>query len=246
MHRGRIRALAAVAVLIGAGPVVASCGGGETVAGKPTQVSAGQRLTHIATPLARLAPEPSRFPSPYSAVALPPEAVAQAAADLTGVGRHGVVRPAECTPPAQRFGPDDTVVVVGTDAATRRTLSVQLTRVDRPLTERRDQLTRCLKATVTSPGAQSTLTSRLQPPPPVDADDVIAVDQTVESHGGGPALRQSMQTLVAQVGDVRVSATQMSFGASPEDAIGGGDEGESAAIDTLFTDTVVRLRKSAS
>lgn len=237
------KSVVAVAAAGACGVVLSSCTttvSGTAIPAKPGE-TVGSALARVKTPLAQLLPDPSRFPPPYDAMVLPPEAVAQAARDLTGVGSGATVNPPRCVPPTPKFGPDTIAMVVGTDDATRTTLTVELTRVTIPLTVRRDQLTECAKATVTDHGAVSSLTSSLQPPPPVDADDAIAVDQTLESHSVGKVQRESLTSLLAQVGDVRVQVTEMVFNGPSRNMIGGGDD-FSAALNTLFTDTVLRVR----
>lgn len=239
--RAAIRAGGVAAAAVVVGMSTASCG--STVTGSALPASSATAVKHIKTPLSALLPDPSRFPKPYDAVVLPPEAVRAAAGDLTGIAAGATVNPATCVPPPQRFGPDQTAIQVGTDDATRATITLELSRADDPLTVRRDQLVRCGKVTVTKSGAVSTVKTRMQPPPPVDADDVIAIQQMVESRGGGQNVRQSMLTLVAQVGDVRITATYMSFDAPSWDVVGGAEQ-DTAALDELFVATVSRVRKA--
>ena len=61
---------------------------------------------------------------------LPPQAVAQAAADLGGIPAGAKVDPAGCKPPTQDYGPDGTAMIVGTDNANRATISVELMRTE--------------------------------------------------------------------------------------------------------------------
>lgn len=229
--------------------VVLTAHGGGKVAGTaepamPGSIMGATPLTHVKTPLAQLLPSPTDFPPAYDATVPPGSGVAEAAGDIVGVGVGSTVDPAGCAPAAQRFGPDQTALIVGTDDATNATITVELYRVDTPLTTRRDQITRCPDATVTTFGARADLSTRLQPPPSsVDADDVLAVDQTLQSHGAGQNQQRNLTTLLAQIGDVRVQATAMSFGGPSPNIIGGGDSDDpSSALNSLFTATVARVR----
>ena len=72
----------------------------------------------------------------------------------------------------------------------------------------------------------------------MDADDSYAVDQTVTAGSSG-SMRRTL-TLAAQIGDVRVSATWLHEGtpeATPDVAP------DTQALDTLFTDAVLKVRR---
>lgn len=224
--RGVGVALAAGALCLSA----AACG--DAVSGKAVAVQ-DSAPSHVSAKLTELMVDPAKFPPQYQALVLPPQAASQASSDLTGVAAGAKVDPAGCKPPTQKFGPDDTAIAVGTDNGTRATISVELIRTTQRLSVRRDQVQNCDKVEVTRNGNTSVLHSELQPAPPVDADDSFAVKQTVESGSGSEKLKQSMLTLVAQVGDVRVSATYMSFGAAKPDT---------AVLDSLFTDAVSKVK----
>ena len=76
------------------------------------------------------------------------------------------------------------------------------------------------------------------PAPPVDADDSYAVDQTVTAESSG-SMRRTL-TLVALIGDVRVTASWQQEGSSettPDVAP------DTQALDTLFTDAVLKVRR---
>ncbi|MGK8523221.1 sensor domain-containing protein [Nocardia asteroides] len=183
--------------------------------------------------LPTLLPDPSRFPPPYTAVVLPQEAVARAAGDLDGMGRGANVQPHRCMPPHQDFGPDRTAMAVGTDDATRATLTVELTRTGKPLAALRAALEQCGSVRVTRAGATTTVTTQLDSPPPVDADDALSLRRTVRPESAGAGLTQSMRTHVGQIGDVRISVTYMSFADS---------EPDNAALDALFATAVREVR----
>ncbi|MCX5042587.1 sensor domain-containing protein [Aldersonia sp. NBC_00410] len=204
--------------------------GGCSAAVSGTAVPEGVRPpARLDADLAELLPPAESFPARYPAVVLAPPAVAQAAADLTGVPAGATVDPPGCTPPQHA---EDTAIVVGTDEAERATITVELTRVDQPLDQRRAQLRRCPDVEVTGNGTTSTVHSELLGPPVVNADDALAVRQTVQSGSGGASLTQSMLTLTAQRDDVRISATYMTFG---------GGQPDTATLDAVFTDAVQRV-----
>ncbi|MGW6375999.1 DUF5642 family protein [Rhodococcus sp. NPDC055112] len=175
---------------------------------------------------------PTDFPAPYQAIVLPPHAVSQAAADLDGIPPGAKVDPAGCKPPAQDYGPDGTAMIVGTDNANRSTISVELMRSDLPLDKRIGEIERCLEVTTTKDGAEAVVRTEILPAPPLNADDTIAMRQTVTSGKGAGKVTQSMLTLVAQIDDVRVSATYMSFGDGKPDTV---------VLDQVFTEAVQRV-----
>jgi hypothetical protein len=175
---------------------------------------------------------PTDFPAPYQAIVLPPHAVSQAAADLDGIPPGAKVDPPGCKPPAQDYGPDGTAMIVGTDNANRSTISVELMRSDLPLDKRTGEIERCLEVTTTKDGAEAVVRTEILPAPPLNADDTIAMRQTVTSGKGAGKVTQSMLTLVAQIDDVRVSATYMSFGDGKPDTV---------VLDQVFTEAVQRV-----
>ncbi|MGQ4597691.1 sensor domain-containing protein [Nocardia sp. R6R-6] len=212
--------------------VLAGCG--STVPGRPVSSALPTVTRQVSAELPTLLPDPAQFPARYPAVVLPQQAVAQAAGDLDGMGRGAAVQPSRCVPPRQDFGPDRTAMAVGTDDATRASLTVELARTDEPLASLRARLAQCGSVRVTRAGAATTVWTELDAPPPVDADDAVALRRTVRPEAGGAGLIQSMRTLVAQLDDVRISVTYMSF-----------DDGEPdmAALDTLFSTAVRKVRE---
>jgi hypothetical protein len=183
-------------------------------------------------PVADLLIEPAHFPAEYPAVVLAPTAVDPVLRDVDGVTAGGVVTPPSCAPPVPEQAPLYTAVVEGTDPKTAGSLIVSVTRSSFPLSTRKDQLTACPSFTAVVGGAASTVTVTLLAPPPVDADDSYAVDKTVVSDGAESTTRTL--TLVAQIADVRVSATWLSKQDSSPD---------SEAVDTVFTDAVLKVRR---
>ncbi|NEW43701.1 sensor domain-containing protein [Nocardia cyriacigeorgica] len=230
MSLGRATAsgmLAVVALL------TAGCGSnltGHAVSAEPTAVT-----RQVQDRLATLLPDPQEFPDRYPAVVLQPEAAGQAAGDLDGVGAGASVSPAECTPPETYPGPDRLAVAVGTDDAARATLTVELTRTDQPLVRLRNQVQQCERIRVSRSGTASTVTTELEQAPQVDADDAMALRRTVAPDVGGAGLTQSMSSLLAQVGDVRIAVTYMSFSDAQPDV---------EALEQLFRTTVDRVANS--
>ncbi len=217
------------------GGVLLLTGCGATVPGHPVAGEAKTVQAHVAAGLEDLLPTQAQFPARYSVVVLPPEAAAQAAGDLAGIAHGAVVHPTGCEPPEQRFGPDQTAIAIGTDGEARATVTVQLARTRQPLSALREQLTRCGEIRVNQGGAITTVATQLDPAPPIDADDSIALRRTVIPDLGGVGLTQSMQTLLGQVGDVRITVTYMTFEAS--------SKADTAALDQLFTTTVQQVQR---
>jgi hypothetical protein len=182
--------------------------------------------------LSELLLTPEEFPEPFGAVVLPPQAVPMAAPDLVGVPRGATVDPSECEPPEQDYGPNGTVMAVGTDNATRATISVELTKVDAPLDELEAQTRQCPSMTVTANGVTTTVTTEILPPSPIDADKTMSLRRTVVSPKAA-AGDQTMLTLIAQVGDVRVATTLMTFGSATP---------STAPLDQAFTAAVQKVK----
>ncbi|OZD77693.1 hypothetical protein CH273_19895 [Rhodococcus sp. 05-339-2] len=224
---------AATSAAIGA-LVLVGCSSTVTGTAEPSGGSATSSA-RSGVDLSTLLIDPSSFPAPYDALVLPQQAISQAAPDLSGIPAGAEVSPAGCKPADQDFGPTGTAMIVGTDNDSRSTISIELTAVDEPLSARKEQLEQCGEVTATKSGATSTVTSTLTPAPPIDADDTLAVRQTVASGAGGDAVTQSMLTLMAQIDGVRVSATFMSFGSGTPDA---------TTLDELFTAAVQKVGQS--
>ncbi|MGB3370568.1 MAG: sensor domain-containing protein [Rhodococcus sp. (in: high G+C Gram-positive bacteria)] len=220
-------------LVIGLGAALALAGCGSDVAGTPAPVGQGDAS---ATPsdgddLDALLIDPSVFPPSYDAIVLPPQAIAQASPDLTGIPAGAEVSPAGCKP--KDVQPGSASMIVGTDNANRATISVELISVEEPLSVREEQLGGCTEVQATKSGATSTIRSTVTPAPPIDADDTLAVRQTVSSGTGTDSVTQSMLTLMAQVGDVRIAATYMSFDSGSTDA---------ATLDEVFTAAVQKVK----
>lgn len=176
--------------------------------------------------------DPSLFPATYQAVILPPQAVAQACQDLDGIAADASVDPAGCKPEPRGVDTDSTSLVVGTDPEDRATISVELARVQSTLSEREALWEQCTDVTATSNGVTTQVRTEIVPPPPIGADETLALRRTVTSGGAAGEVTQSMLSLVAQVDDIRITATYMSFGEL---------EPDSATLDGLFTAAVQKV-----
>ncbi|MEC3914575.1 sensor domain-containing protein [Nocardia sp. CDC160] len=211
------------------GGLLAGCA--TSVSGHPTAVRGP--VTPAASAdgtLTKLLPDPSQFPSRYTALVLPADTAKQAADDLNGYLPGAQVDPSGCAPIAPTAGP---VTAVGTDDTTRATLTVVLTRSDKPLSTLRDQLQRCGTVRLGHAGATSVVTTQLDPPPPANADDTLAVKRTVGSEKSASGLTRTMQSLIGQIGDVRITVTYMTSGSTSD----------GQALDALFTTALRKVRK---
>lgn len=182
-------------------------------------------------PVADLLIEPERFPERYPAAVLDGTAVYRALQDIDGVPGGSVVTPPECAPPP--LAAHHTAAAQGVDSQDA-SLIVAVTRPAPPLRARVEQLTACPTFTAARGEDVSTATVTLLAAPPVDADDSYAVDQTVTSQSSG-SLRRTL-TLVAQVGDARISATWFHDGTQDTAP-------DTQSLDTLFTDAVLKVRR---
>lgn len=228
MANDRVRG--AIAVLVAAGALIAGCG--STVSGEPVAQSASAPR-HVSADLNTMLIDPATFPAPYTALELPPQEASQAAQDLSGIAAGAKVEPPGCAAPQRKKSGEQPVVAVGTDNAKRATISVELARATDTLGAFEDRAKQCPEVTATVDGATATVRSELLPPPPLDADATLALSRSVQSGVGTTQVTQSMLTLIAQVGDVRVSATHMTFGA---------DKPDTATLDQVFTEAVQRVR----
>lgn len=217
------------ALVLGSALLVMGCS--SVVPGTPTPDRAGSG----SRPLAELLLDPSAFPPAYPAVVLPAQAVSQAAPDLTGIAPGARVVPPGCKPPQQDYTADGTAMVVGTNSVTRSTITIELVRSVDPLAELEAQLIECPDVTATSNGVDARVLTSITPPPPIEADHTLALRRTVESGRESGTVTQSMLTLIAQVADVRVQATYMSFGAGP-------GPHDAAVLDELFSTAVQQVR----
>jgi hypothetical protein len=185
--------------------------------------------------LAQLLIEPQRFPSGYSAAVLDAASTEAAVRDIDGVPAGAAVDPPQCAPPPPGRAPTDVVAVRGVDAATAASVTVTLARTPDGLGARRDQVAGCPAFTVTRADAVTRIEATELPAAPVDADGGFAVSHTVTDPAGSTT---STLTLVAQIGDVRVTAARM----SPDDD----PTAHTDALDSLFTDAVLKVRRDGT
>ncbi|GFG49542.1 hypothetical protein CQY20_18805 [Mycolicibacterium agri] len=177
--------------------------------------------------------EPSQFPPQYPAAVLDPRDTDRVVAEIDGVAGGSDVTPPECAP-LPVLAPQKAAVQGVDDNGAR--LTVTVIRPVPSLRARISQLEECPSVTVTGDDDSSQkVTVKLTPPPPVDADDAYAVDQTASKPAGGAA---RMLTLVALVGDVRVTASWQG-----EDTSGAEPDAATDALDTLFSDAVLKVRR---
>lgn len=187
-------------------------------------------------PVADLLIEPTRFPTQYPAAAIPPKDVDRVLGEIDGVPAGSEVTPPECAPLPMLA--QEKAAVQGTDDESGSRLIVTVTRPVPSVRARVTQLTDCPSFTSTA-GADadevSEVTVDLPPAPPVDADDSYAVDQTVTAQSAAEPDTRTL-TLVALIEDVRVTASWQQHGSSD-------DAPDTQALDTLFTDAVLKVRQ---
>lgn len=187
-------------------------------------------------PIAELLIEPTRFPEQFPAVVVDPSIVARLLRQIDGVADGSVVTPPECAPPPVAAA--EGAAAQGVDQQSGASLIVTVTRPAPSLRARVDQLAGCSSFTSVVEGdvpATSEVTTDLPPAPPVDVDDSFAVDQTVTPESSGASGTRTL-TLVARIGDVQVTT-------SWQGVIDTSDAGpDTQAIDTLFTDAVLKVR----
>lgn len=186
-------------------------------------------------PVAELLIEPTRFPARYPASVLPPKDVDRVLGEIDAVPVGSEVTPPECAPLPVLA--DQRAAVQGVDDSGAR-LVVTVIRPVSSVRARVAQLADCPSFTSTAAGAAGEVTKvtvDLPPAPPVDADDSYAVGQTViPKSSGGPDT--TTLTLVALVDDVRVTASWQQDGSSDASP-------DTQALDTLFTDAVLKVRQ---
>ncbi|GAB2552324.1 hypothetical protein GCM10027167_69920 [Nocardia heshunensis] len=211
------------------GGLLAGCS--SSVSGHP--IAARNPVTPLASAdggLATLLPDPSQFPSRYTAMALPADTAKQAADDTNGYLPGAQVDPSGCVPATPSAGP---AVAVGSDDEARATLTVVLTRSDKPLSTLRDQLQQCGTVRLGHSGVTTVVTTKSDPAPPSNADDTLALTRTIGTENGQTGLTRKLQSLIGQIGDVRINVTYMTSGST--------SDGE--GLDTLFTTALRKVRK---
>ncbi len=178
-------------------------------------------------------PTAGQFPDEYPPTVLSASDAIGADADLRGIPSGAAVDPVGCagSPPSD---PARIAATVGTDEDTRASITVELIRTTDPLARLRAQLQRCGTVHAQHGPVTNTIVTQPDPPAPVDADDSLAWRRTVSGQRGGPGLTRSMRALAAQIGDVRIIATYLTFGA---------DKPDMTALDQVFTAAVQDVRK---
>ncbi|WP_062998550.1 DUF5642 family protein [Nocardia mikamii] len=209
--------------------LLAACG--STVSGHPTAMRQSVVTRHIDGDLTAMLPGQDRFPAGYTTVVASGDRAAAAAADLTAIPPGAQIDPPGCAPAP----PDPTGIAatVGTDDRTRATITVVLSRTNEPLSSLGDQLSRCPTVHARHAAIDRTISTRLLPPPPVDADETLAFGRTVTGAPPGTSADPALRTLLGQVGDIRIETTAMTFGAAAPDTTG---------LDQVFTASVAKVR----
>lgn len=186
-------------------------------------------------PVADLLIEPTRFPTRYVAAVVPSKDVDRVIAEIDGVAAGSEVTPPECAPLPMLA--DQRAAAQGVDEQTGARLTVTVIRPVPSVRVRVTQLADCPSFTSAAADSDevSKVTVKLPPAPPVDADDSYAVDQTVTPTSAGDPDTRTL-TLVALVEDVRVSASWQQHG-------GTDDSPDTEALDALFTDAVLKVRR---
>lgn len=180
--------------------------------------------------------EPTRFPAPYAAAVVPPKDVDRVMGEIDGVAAGSEVTPPECAPLPMLT--DQQAAVQGTDDKSGSRLTVTIVRPVPSVRARVAQLSECpsfTSVTAGDVGDVSEVTVDLPPAPPVDADDTYAVDQTVKPESSDEPNTRTL-TLVALIEDVRVTASWQQSGSSD-------DSPDTQALDTLFSDAVLKVRR---
>jgi hypothetical protein len=189
-----------------------------------------------AIPVADLLIDPARFPARYPAAVLPPKDVDRVLGEIDGVAPGFEVTPPECAPLPVLA--EQKAAAQGIDDESGDRLVVTVLRPVASVRARVAQLADCPSFTSASSadaGDESAVTVNLPPAPVVDADDSYAVDQTVTSQSAEATNTRTL-TLVALVDDVQVTASWRGNAAS-------GDPPDTTALDTLFTDAVLKVRR---
>ncbi|MQY17648.1 hypothetical protein NRB20_07120 [Nocardia sp. RB20] len=228
----RSRRFGCVAGCAALGLLLAGCG--STISGHPVAELPQITVTrHITADLAAMLPTVAQFPDTYPPSVLSGSDALGADADLRGIPAGATVDPADCagSPPSD---PQRIAATVGTDDDTRASITVELIRTTDPLARLRGLLQRCGTVRAQSGPNINTVVTQLDPAAPVHADDSLAWRRTVSGQRGGPGLTRSMRALAAQIGDVRIVATYLTFGE---------DQPDMTALDQVFGATVENVGK---
>jgi hypothetical protein len=179
----------------------------------------------VSIPLLALVLDTSEFPPGYPAAPVESAKANGALAMADGVPEGAAISPPDCAPEAPR----EVAAVQGARDTTE--LLVVLTRGVGPLSARRDQVARCSSYSVSeNDGGSWDVSVQMLPPPVVNVDDAFAFQRTQRGRWSFDSL-----TLVGQVGPVRVTAQLTGLP---------GDELDTAALDSVFTAQVQKLRRA--
>ncbi|WP_067898375.1 hypothetical protein [Nocardia vaccinii] len=224
--------LGCVAGCAALGLLLTACG--STVPGHPaTESRQTTVIRHIVADLGSMLPTAAQFPDTYPPVALSGSDAIGADADLRGIPSGATVVPPECaaSPPSD---PRRIAATAGADEDTRASITVELIRTTDPLSRLRTQLQQCGTVHAQHGPLTNTVVTQLDPAAPVNADDSLAWRRTVSGQRGGPGLTRSMRALAAQIGDVRIISTYLTFGE---------DKPDMTALDQVFTAAVQNVDK---
>ncbi|EOM78227.1 hypothetical protein [Rhodococcus rhodnii] len=171
------------------------------------------------------------FPAAYPATVLDPAATASASADLDGVARGAVVDPLRCTAPRQAYGAANAAMAVGTDAATRSSVSVQVLRSGESLDALRSRVGECGEYTVSTFGARADVRTEERAVPGaaelgLSRATAYGYAREITADVGD---EREVVVYVAQTGAIRVVASVLVFGDG---------EADTAALATTFADAV--------
>ncbi|WP_078278080.1 hypothetical protein [Mycobacteroides franklinii] len=188
-----------------------------------------------AGPVGPLLLAPADFPHQYPATTLDPDAAGVALRDIRGVPDAAAVAPTTCALAPLPAVPQDAAVAVGANESDNSTITVAVLRVPQPLATYKSQLERCTSFTFSGPDQiQSTVTVSEAVAPPINADDSVAINQTVAPTAKGSGTQTTM-SLIAQIADIRIQATYMTFQGIEPDAV---------LLDQAFTAAVLKVHDS--
>ncbi|TYQ11281.1 UNVERIFIED_ORG: hypothetical protein L601_001800000420 [Gordonia westfalica J30] len=167
---------------------------------------------------------------------IPPQAVGNALADVTGGPAPGQKENTEVSPPECAPAPvsaDGAVAFLGPGTAERSTLTTVVAHVDTPLTDVVKRAEKCPELTTTTFGASSTVTTEVLPAPPArDGVDTATIRRTIVTGGGTAPVTTSSLALIGERDGVRVYAEYRWPAAGPVPVE------DSAALDELFAKAV--------
>lgn len=214
--------------------------GGSEAGSDTTTTEASPTITTTRDPnrvaLDTLLISPTMFPSDYTAEVIAPAARGEWDSLWSGVPVGAQVDPPDCAPPTLPTDPTDTAVLGAVQAAPATSrIVVILERVNEPLEDLVDRWQECDRFTVPVDGVTLAHELEVVPAPPVNAEDTAAARTTITAEDPPVELPNHQKlTLVAQQGDLRVTATQVVLGA----------ELDTATLDQVFTESVVKAVNS--